>query len=157
MNIDDIVREAMENSNFMETLKAKIQEAEEKAKSWPNEGDCYYYWGDDYEVGPNIWSDTRIHRLRKEAGRCFKTRAKAEFACKCAFYRDKFRSLGRPFIRGRENWFISYDYEEDKFEYCCCLASALEVVCFNSKADAQKALDEIGFENYYKYIICGKE
>lgn len=158
MNIDDIVREAMENSNFMETLKAKIQEAEEKAKNWPNDGDTVWHFG---KLG-NMYSDTwfnsnKYEMILRETGNMFHTKEEAREAWKRDFYRDKLRSLGRPFIRGRENWFIAYDYEEDKIVYYCWTTDALESVYFNSRADAQKALDEIGFGNYYKYIICGKE
>lgn len=157
MDINEIVKQAMADSNFMETLKTKLEEAETAAKTWPQAGNAYYYVNTDYNVGANIFADNSVHQRRKQVGNCYDTSEEAEHAAECAFYRSWYRNLGRSFVPGARNWFVNYDFDTERMEFCCWTTSAVENVCFGTREEAEAAIMKIGLDNYIRYVLDAQQ
>ena len=154
MNIDAIVAEAMKDSNFAKTLKAKLIEAE-KAKEWPKIGSPFCFVNTLFQVcyRSNFSPQDPEHVTYAETGNCFRTLAEGEYAAKCAKYRAMYRAMGRPFLNRGTNWSVWYDIPSDSFMFQNDLEAIGESTYFSTKEDCKKAIDSIGRENFIHYVL----
>ena len=113
----------------------------------------WFYILDDYGSINDEEFDSTVHMPIIEQGNAFLTKEEAEFEKKRREVVTKVRKYARPFERRYQNWYPYWvcHRKEIKFE------SATSVKCpidyFEIKDSIQKAIEEVGEDDFKKYYL----
>lgn len=144
--------------NQIEELK-KV-EIEEDDKGWkPNYGDEYYYIEGRGYIETDIWQDWGVDTGRYSIGNCFKTQEEAEFMVeklKVIAELKRFTSK-KPWSTRTSQWDL-YVEHSDSGEQCKLSINAWSYeqgseFQFNTRQDAQDAIDAVGEKRILKYYF----
>jgi hypothetical protein len=143
---------------FEERLRAKAEELQGQMNDNPkniwdldiDDGEEYYrlYWDGDVDQG--VFNTNYDERIR-DMGNAFLTREEAEFEVERRKIEAVMKKYSRPFKRDEDNWYIEYNYDNNKIHCYCNWDSSLGVSFFESREIVKKIIDEIGRDRLVKY------
>ena len=151
---NDIRKLVDDNWEDIKELIIKKAEAEQKPKSiWDLEtkdSEEYYYICSNGDI---VWADFNscFDEKVREVGNAFLTREEAEFELERRKIEAIMRKYSRPFKYDKENWYIKYNYDDDKLYCYYSLDSSFGVSFFETNEITRKAIDEIGIDRLKKY------
>ncbi len=143
----------------MEFVEERFPELIEEDKTSFSDGEKYYWLDSDGNVYPSFWENDSVDEGRLLIGNIFKTEEEAEFEVERRKILHELEALGSPFDRGFRNYYLAFDYfnEEISIDFRSNLNSCFSNCFFNSKEDAQKAIDKIGEDRIKKYLFGAED
>ena len=153
---NDIRKLVDDNWEDIKALVIEKAEAEQKLKPktiWDfntNDRDSYYYIDGVGYLRPD-WFDEGYFEIRRDLGNAFLTEKEAEFELERRKIEAIMRKYSRPFKYDKENWYIKYNYDDDKLYCYYSLDSSFGVSFFETNEITRKAIDEIGIDRLKKY------
>ena len=115
-------------------------------------GDAYWWANSHGAVGKDHWNDSYIDDTRRSQGGAFLTEEEAKFEVKRREVVTKVRKYARPFKKEEKNFYPYYVYVNGAIhfnaDYCM-----LPIDYFATEDDIQRAIDEVGEDDFKKYYL----
>lgn len=139
---------------FMEFVGEKFPELIEEQGNGFSEGERCYFLTQIGEVITDTWTDHEIDKSRISIGNCFKSEEEAEFAVERLKVIHELSELTRPFIYESDSWCF-YLNSEGEFDYYAVYETRYLYgdYYFDTKEEAQRAIDQIGEDRIKKYLF----
>lgn len=116
-------------------------------------GDAFWWVSTRGIAYTNSWDSSYLEAEYRSQGNAFLTKEEAEFEAKRREVVTKVRKYARPFKSGNENWcpYWTCNYKEINFSSDISVKSPIDY--FESKESIQKAIAEVGEEDFKKYYL----
>ena len=158
------------NQNIEEAELKKLLGIKENITWKPKYGENYYFTCSYGDIMYDTWDNTYNSEGRYALGNYFKTREEAEFALErlktiaaMERYAKEHNECEIDWLQYKEpttyqsKFYIAYDYEYGKINYCSNLEVKHNDIYFTSKEIAMNCVKEIGEERIKKYYLCVEE
>lgn len=141
--------------NRIEELEKELLElkGQVKEQEFPQDGDEYWLINGDCSFQVIKWNCDSFDKRANEIGNTYKTKGEAEFAVEKFKVEAELRKYGRPFVWGRENWYLGMDNDKDIFLEYDNYEMYHGVTYFESKNKVKEAIEAVGEERIKKYIF----
>lgn len=116
-------------------------------------GNNYWFVGSCGELQTRHWDEIDIDHERRDQGNVFLTIEEARFEAIRRYVVASVRKYTRPFIPGKNNYFAGYDYEHEFVTKHFAIKVQYGVLYFDSIEDINKAIAEVGEDDFKKYYL----
>ena len=136
-------------------IRAELEKPDAPGPWVPETGEQYFAINNNVNIGHFPWWNDRTDRNLLSIGNVFRTREDAEFALERLKVITELRRLAKGFVpdwgdKNQKKWFLHY-WTEVRPDFN--MAANYGVIYFQSREDAQAAIEAVGAKRLKKYYF----
>ena len=116
-------------------------------------GDTYWLINSRGRIYPHEWRNDELDVEYRNQGNVFLTKKEAKFESKRREVVTKVRKYARPFECEGDNWYPYWSYRYKEFDFISDVCIKCNIYYFDSEASIQKAIAEVGEDDFKKYYL----
>ena len=151
MNVQEEILKIKEE--MVAEFNKRVEELVKEEESVMILGEAYYYINNDGTVYKDEWEDHGVDKGRLKVGNVFLLEEEALEEVEKKKVEKEVNNFSSPFIFGRKNWYLFMDENKQIFPIFDLDEVTYGVVYFESRENAQEAIDTVGIDRIKKYIF----